>query len=205
MGSLDTAKLLGGIGSILELIPGASIIGYILTLIAVKYISDALQDRAIFNNMLYAVITGIVGVAVGVFLLFTGAFFSIFTLGMTGILGVVAFLAVVWIALVISAVFIRRSFDEMSSRLNVRAFHTAGTLYFVGAILTIVVVGFLILLVAYLFQIIAFFSIRETMPSGQPMQPMQPGQTSATMSFCTNCGAQLDPGAKFCKSCGKAV
>jgi uncharacterized membrane protein len=202
LGKLSDAKILGGIGSILELIPGVSIVGYILALIAVKYISDELHDRAIFQNMLYAVVTGIVGVAVGAFLLITGGIFSAFTGGMSGLAGGLAFLALIWIVLIISAVFIRRSYSEISRQLNIDAFKTAGTLYFFGAILTIVLVGFIILLIAYIFQIIGFFAIKDMPPSSQFGQPAQPIQS---MVFCPSCGAQVESGAKFCKSCGAAL
>jgi uncharacterized membrane protein len=179
LGKLDQAKMLGGIGSILELIPAVSIVGYILTLIAVKYISDSLQDKSIFNNMLYAVITGIIGVAAGVGLLITGGLFYVFTLGISAILGVVTFLVVVWVALIISAVFIRMSFNSIATRLNIGSFKTAGTLYFIGAILTIILVGFVILLVAYIVQIIAFFAIEESRTPIQPQQPASPAMPPA--------------------------
>jgi len=202
MAKLGDAKILGGIGSILELIPGVSIVGCILTLIAVKYISDELHDGEIFQNMLYAVVTGIAGVAVGAFLLVTGGIFSAFTGGISALFGALTFLALIWIVLIISAVFIRRSFSEISRRLDIGAFRTAGTLYFVGAILTIVLVGFIILLLAYIFQIVGFFEIKEMVPSSQYGQPAQPVQSAV---YCPSCGAQVDSGAKFCKSCGSAL
>jgi uncharacterized membrane protein len=204
LSKLGEAKTLGGIGAILLLIPGISIIGYILILFAAKYISDDLGDESIFNNMLYAVITGIIGVAVGAGVLYTGAIFSIFTRGASTILGVIGGLLVIWIFLIISSIFIRRAFNTMATRLNVNAFKTAGTLYFFGAILTIILVGFILLLVAYIFQIVAFFSIHEEAQPTQPMQP-QPAAgpvTQAGTKFCPNCGTQMDSRVAFCPKCG---
>src|SRR5881398_1515805 len=73
MASLGQAKTLGGVGSILVLlspIPTAgavlSIVGFIMILIAVKYIADILGDQKIFNNMIIAVILAIIGIVVGV-------------------------------------------------------------------------------------------------------------------------------------------
>lgn len=202
MGRLGDAKTLGGIGSILEIIPFLSIIGYILTLIAVKYISDELQDKTIFSDMLYAVITAIVGVVVGALLFFFGFIASVFTFGLSAILGAVAFLAIAWIAFIISAVFVKRAFDKMATRLNVGSFRTAGTLYFVGAILVIVLVGFLILFIAYIFQIVAFFSIQEGTQPGQG-PPAPPGPVAqAGMKYCPNCGTQMAASVLFCPKCG---
>jgi len=57
-------KTLGGIGSILVFIPFVSLVGYILVIVAVKDISDDLQDKKIFDNVLIAAVTGIVVVAI---------------------------------------------------------------------------------------------------------------------------------------------
>ena len=60
MVSLSDAKTLGGIGSILMLASIAFgvlwIVGLILVLIAVKYISQVLEDRTVFNNLLISII-----------------------------------------------------------------------------------------------------------------------------------------------------
>jgi len=203
LGKLEDAKMLGGIGSILQLIPGISIVGYILILVAAKYVSDDLGDKTVFDNMVYAVITAIIGVAVVAFLLFTSLIVGVFTLGGGTIIGVIGALVVVWVFLVISSLFIRRAYDTMATRLNVDSFRTAGTLYFIGALLSIVLVGFIILFVAYIFQIIAFFSIREAPQprAGQPMFTMAPA-AQVGMRFCPNCGTQMASSAMFCPKCG---
>ncbi|HYC26798.1 MAG TPA: DUF996 domain-containing protein [Nitrososphaerales archaeon] len=205
MGKLSDGKTLGGIGSILQIIPGVSIIGYILTLIGVKYISDELQDGSIFSDMLYAVITGIIGVAVGVFFILFGVVASRVTLGVSEFSGIAGFLAVAWVALIISAVFVRRAFEKMANRLNAPTFRTAGTLYLVGAVLVIVLVGFLILFIAYILQVIAFFSIQE--PPVQSQQPQAaamaaPTASAAPMKYCASCGTQMPSTATFCPKCG---
>ncbi|HUI85992.1 MAG TPA: DUF996 domain-containing protein [Nitrososphaerales archaeon] len=204
MSKLGDAKTMGGIGAILLLIPGVSIVGYILILIATKYISDGIGDKSIFDNMLYAVVAGIIGVAAGAFIIFTGAIFGIFTFAMSAIGGVIAGLAVAWIALIVSSIFIRRAYDTMATKLNVGMFRTAGLLYFIGAILTIVLIGFVILLVAAILQIIAYFSIQEAAQGAQPQPMPQPTAQTAQpgMKFCPSCGTQLASSATFCSKCG---
>jgi len=197
MGKLSDAKTLGGIGSILQIIPFISIVGYILTLIAVKYVSDEVNDSSIFSDMLYAVITGIVGFIVGASVLFFGALSSMFTAGISAITGALAFLAIVWIVLIISAVFVRRAFDKMATKLNVGTFRTAGMLYFIGALLTIILVGFLILFIAFILQVVAFFSIQDTLSTPQAQLPAQAG-----FKYCPSCGTQMPAAAGFCPKCG---
>ena len=64
MASLSPIKNLGGIGSILVFIPFVSLVGCILVIVAVKGISDELQDKKMFDNVLIAAVTGIVIVAI---------------------------------------------------------------------------------------------------------------------------------------------
>ena len=73
MGSLSQAKTLGGVGSILVLLgiapfagPALEIVGFVLMLIAVKYTSEALNNKAIFNNAIISVVAAIAGIMVGV-------------------------------------------------------------------------------------------------------------------------------------------
>ena len=197
MGKLSDAKMLGGIGSILQIIPFISIVGFILTLVAVKYISDEVNDSSIFSDMLYAVITGIVGFIVGASVLFFGALSSMFTAGIGAITGGITFLALVWIVLIVSAIFIRRAFDKMATKLNVGTFRTAGMLYFIGALLTIIIVGFLIMFIAFILQVVAFFSIQDTQVTAQAQMLAQAG-----LKYCPSCGTQMPAAAGFCPKCG---
>lgn len=185
---LDQARLLGGIGSILMLLtlvpyagPILSIIGFILVLIAVKYISDHTGDRSIFNNYLIAVILGIIATAVGAMIGVMGILGSIGFMGMGGpiaafagmILSLIAALIVIWIIEIIAAIFIRRSFNAIASTLNIKMFSTAAFLYLIGAILIIALgVGFIVILIALILQIIAFFQIpAERAPPPPPPPP----------------------------------
>ena len=132
MATLSQAKTLGGVGSILVFIPFVSIVGYILVIIAVKDISDDLHDSTIFNNLVIAAVTGIVGALAGGFIFVFGAITAAATFTISGFLGLVTGLLVVWIALIISAIFLKRSYDTMGQKLGVNMFKTAATLYLVA-------------------------------------------------------------------------
>jgi uncharacterized membrane protein len=90
----------------------------------------------------------------------------------TIILGLVA----IWACFLVSSIFLRRSYGELGKRLGVGLFGTAALLYLIGAILTIIVVGFLLVLVADILFIVAFFSINAQLPPQSP--PIQPAQSS---------------------------
>lgn len=190
---LSRAKMLGGVGSILTLLlfvpdyVGAVlvIIGWILILIAVKDISEAVQDRSIYNNALVSAILAIVG-AVTFAVIVAAAVFALLGLGTfpttagsmppAGFFGILAAalvgLAVVWIIGIVGSYFLYKSFKGISAKMPVGLFGTGALLYFIGSILTIILVGFFLIFIAQILFVVAFFSIPD-----RPSQPamMQPG------------------------------
>jgi uncharacterized membrane protein len=192
--TLESVKTLGGVGSILTLlgfVPTVgvllAIIGLILVLVAFRYASDILGDPKIFNNMLYSVILGIIGLVVGVVVVIATVFQAIgmgylsSSFSYTGptsvtagdimsMLGTILIgLAVVWICFVVSSIFLRRGYGELGRRLNVSLFGTGALLYLIGAALVIILIGFLLILVADVLFIVAFFSINTQLPPPSPM------------------------------------
>jgi uncharacterized membrane protein len=165
MGTLHDAKILGGVGSILMLfIP---IVGQILVLIAAKYISDTTNDKSIFNNVLYAMIFSIIGSIAATMLIYTSMF--AFLMNPAGaLMGVITSLGVAFIFLLLGAIFLRRGFNRIAELVNVSHFRTAATLFLIGAILTIIIVGLLIIFIAEIFMIVAFFSLPDQLPTQAP-------------------------------------
>jgi uncharacterized membrane protein/ribosomal protein L40E len=223
MASLSSAKTLGGVGGILVFIPGLSLVGWILILLATKEISESVQDKTIFDDALLAGITAVIGAVVFAFIIalavFTGSTVGPFAPRLFVFSGLfLGVLAAFWVFTIISAFFLKRSYEKISQRLNVSAFATAGLLYLIGAALTIVIVGFLIILIALIFQVVAYFSIQDRPPVagwGQPApqtfapspvtpQPVAPSQQQSPVEskFCSKCGARLPSVAVFCTSCG---
>ena len=169
MGTMKDAKTYGGIGAILMLVGAffapVGIVGLILLFISVKTIADITKDRKIFDHFLYYFILAIVAmIAMGAMMF--SAFFAAggfdpaqITTGV-GIM-VIASLVVGWIFFVLSSLYLRKSYTAIYEKTNVDAFRTTGTLYFIGALLTIVVVGLIIIFVARIFEIIAYFGLPD--------------------------------------------
>ena len=220
MASLSSAKTLGGIGGILVFLPGLSLVGWILILISLNEISDVVHDRSIFDDALIAGITAILGaVALFVFIV-SGAFstlirFGAFAFGTAGVLAAVGTLAFFWVLSIVSAIFLKRAYEKTGQRLNIHAFATAGMLYLIGAVTSIILVGFIILFIALIFQVMAYFSIEDrptTFPGMQPpssgygaptmQQPAPAPQPSLEFKFCHKCGTKISSNAEFCPSCG---
>jgi uncharacterized membrane protein len=217
MTKLGNAKVLGGVGAILILIGGfvtqfLSLIGFIMVLIAVKYISDEVKDKSIFSNFLLFVVLNIIAIivlAATVFVVLSGvAGFSFFTTGEISdptafmdefedllaicILGFIIY----YVINIIAALFLKKSFNSITKHTRVDMFKTTGTVYFIGAILIIIVFGFIIIWIATILMIIAFFSLPETVPPAGAA----PGQTGRV---CPNCGRPIPMDAQVCPYCGK--
>src|SRR5712692_2705823 len=195
MASLGQAKTLGGVGSILVLltfVPYAGavigIIGWILVLVAVKNLSETFGDNKIFNDMLIATVLSIVGVIVATVLVVATVFQfigigSTFTPGtappadfLALVASLIIGLVVVWVFFLVASIFLKRSYDAIGHKINIGTFHTTGLLFLIGAITTIIGIGILILLIAVILQIVAFFSIPEqlTQQQGQSWTPQPP-------------------------------
>lgn len=198
---LHSAKTLGGIGSILMIlfwIPWAgwliALVGFVLVLVAVKYLADELNDHNIFTNYLLSFIVIIVGIALaaivvvfGFFSTIAGTNFSSFQnltnpqdvfhmfqkSGLLAFIGsIIIGLVILWIVFIISAIFIRKSFNKIATDTNTHLFHTAGLLYLIGAALIIAFgLGLIIIFVAYIIQIISFFTLPDNLPGAAPMAP----------------------------------
>jgi uncharacterized membrane protein len=220
--SLRQAIAMGGVGSILvllspfilltALIPpltffadailGTSIAsgiaglsGWILILVAIKKISDAVNDREIFKDVLMAVI--IPWVAIGV-VLAVGlglVMYAVATIakvdgnylaegGYSGtdvvlpplptflVLPILTLTMVfgMWAALIASAWFLKRGYERIAVRTGTKTFRTVGRLYFYGALLVIVLIGAILAFIAAVLQVKAFFSLPESLPSQPTIQ-----------------------------------
>ncbi|RLD14557.1 MAG: hypothetical protein DRI28_03225 [Caldiserica bacterium] len=166
---IKDAKLMGGIGSILALlsfIPKAgwiiSLVGFILVIIAIKKITDATNRDDVFNDYLKGAIINIVGSIIIAFV--GGAFVLMAIMRRHGgvAIGVIVAFVIAWIVMIVGTYFMKKGLVGLSEVTGEKNFATAGNLFFWGAILLIIAVGGIVSLVGSIFQIIAFFSLPDT-------------------------------------------
>jgi len=178
------------------------LIGFILLLIALKGLGDYYNEDGIFNNALYgfiaAIVGGVVSVAVVIFTVLTSLTDFLYTLfpdwngdwtalsGLTPnpsnlsldnilpfIGGIFAALIILFVFAIITAWLYRRSLNSLSAKSGVGMFGTAGLLILIGAVLTIILVGFLLIWIAFILLAVAFFSIKTTAGTA-PQAPTPP-------------------------------
>ena len=173
--TLESGKTLGGIGALLMVIgtfvPFLSIVGIILLLVGLKRLADYYNENSIFQNALYGFLFGIIGVVAGAFVILALVFgFAIISpttdfvdpagpLAFIG--GIIIALIVVFVFYLLATIFYKKSFDTLAQKTGEKMFGTAGLLLLIGAILTIIIIGLLLMFIASILVTVAFFSIKE--------------------------------------------
>jgi len=175
-----------------------ALIGLIVLLIGMKGLADYYQTGGIFNNALYAVIAAIVGVvaAIGTAVVAFVSIFADLGIDLanlanldpttvsseliaqlmnfasstfiTLITALVVILVVLFVFAILAAFFFRRSLSLLSSKTGAGLFGTAGLLILIGAVLTIIAIGFLLIWIGILIAAIAFFQIKAQAAQAPP-------------------------------------
>ncbi|MCD6447817.1 MAG: DUF996 domain-containing protein [Thermoplasmata archaeon] len=178
-----SGKNIWGVGAILSLvgifIPYVGIVaalaGVILILIAVKIIADEANDRSIYSNYLVSFVLRILSVVIAGISFISIFGFSILSvtrgakhieeIGIKGlIIGLIVAIVIFWIIYVISAIYLRRSYEKIAKYTKVDLFRTTGMLYLIGAATLIIAVGAIIIFIAEILEIISYFSLPDSMP-----------------------------------------
>jgi uncharacterized membrane protein len=209
--SVETSRILGGVGALLMfigIIPyinyfGAiELVGLILVMVALYNLASHYREGGIFNNALYGLIIGIVGVVVSIAAVIITVLTSLSDFlyalfpdwngdwtalsGLTPnpsnlsldsiaplLAGIFAVLIILWVFAIIAAFFIRRSLGTLSAKSGVGLFSTAGLLLLIGAVLIVLLgIGLILIWISALLLAIAFFQIRP-----QQAQPTTPAAT----------------------------
>lgn len=200
---------------ILVVLSAASFAGIILFLVSMNHLSRYYNAPEIFKNVLYGfILTIIAGVS---FIIIQFAFLSNIMANLTygGATGlntalfaqlIFAFLAIFAVSYVISiitAVLYWRALTTLAEKSGIEGFKTAGLLYLLGAVLTIVLIGALLIWIAWILLAIAFNSLKA--PVETQGYTSQYTQGFEGKKFCPYCGAENYPDAIFCKNCGKQI
>jgi uncharacterized membrane protein len=201
------------IGSILLIISPLTygvvgIIGIILLFMGIKGLSNYYQDPEMYQNTVKGIINYVIAlIAFAVAMVGIGLIFVFI-----GIPILIVGLIVAFIFYVQAAKHLRKTFNALAQRTGEHSFETAGYLLWLGALLTIVLVGAVLIFVAWIFAAIGFFSMKTSpqpaqQPYGYAPPPPPPPPTSSAQgnAFCPNCGAPIQPGTVFCPNCGKPL
>ncbi|EEB74804.1 DUF996 domain-containing protein [Thermococcus sp. AM4] len=160
---VSTERMLGLIGvlspiaSLIPYIGGAfSLLGWVLVLIALHGIGEKLGDDRPFTYYLYGFIIGFVTLILIVFM--------IVALQMGGV--ILALL--IGIPLIIASLYYRKEAWYMLGRITgINEFVEASKFLWWGGLTMIILVGFVLLLVAWIYQILGFVNMPRTLKKGR--------------------------------------
>jgi uncharacterized membrane protein len=188
-----------------------------------KGFANYYKEPAIFRNVLYELITAIVGGAVLVFIIFAVAFAALNPLiaratpyvsgspsVASAVLSFLVFFAVVWIGVfaiaLVQSIFFKRAFDALAEKSGEGKFKEAGLLMLIGGALTIVLVGGIVFFIGWIFAAMGFFSMRKQ--SSQNLLSSQQQTSPCIMTqkrYCSHCGVEININSIYCSSCGNKV
>jgi len=187
-------------------------IGIIIVLISLYYLANIYQSKTIYTNARISAAAAIIGTSltnvVTLGLLATEENLTIFiALG-----GLLIGLVILAVFLTVAAVFLRRSLNELATYTGISDFATVGQLLFIGAILTIVLFGSLIIGIAFLILAAAFSKMKSIQPIPSttietlPLPQGIPTTSNTEVKvYCPYCGTPIPSDAIFCTQCGKQI
>jgi uncharacterized membrane protein len=154
-------------------------IGLLLSLRPIKRIANAVDDHEIFQYWLAATSVQIV---VGAFVVlrkleveanlsehlqFIEEFHPLGKIMPSSLLLTIDLLTPMWVVLIVSMYFLKVTYERIAKRTSTEMFRKAGRLYYYGALLSIVFVGFVLLLAAVVYQLLAHKSLPH------PLSPLE--------------------------------
>jgi uncharacterized membrane protein len=191
------------------------IIGIILLLRAMKEFANYYQDNALYQNSLTGVkyyIVALIALTVAAAGLVVGlVVIGVSSVSVGNVLAVsigAAFLVIAVVFFIVANLHLRKALDALAQKTGEHSFATAAMLLWVGALLSIIVIGFLLILLAWIFAVVGFFSIRSPQQQTQytyPPPPQTTLQMGQTARYCPNCGSPVTADATYCPHCGKPL
>jgi uncharacterized membrane protein len=187
-----------------------------------RRLSKYYNEPSIFKNTLYGFIITFIGSAIAYtieLVFFQSVFASISQTSSTVatatpissaistllIAGIVV-LAIVFVFAIISAIFYMLAFNKLAEKSGIGNFRTAGLLMLIGFVLVIVLVGALLVWIAWILVAMGFYSLK---PKENPNLPASsPSSTVASVAqkkYCPYCGTENLTEAIYCKNCGKPL
>jgi len=219
-----TLALEGSILLLLGVVPYVGwvlgIIGIILLLRGIKELGIYYQDNQMYQNSLTGVkyyIIALVALAVSgagfvvAFVPTSGFTLTVSSINIVGLAVGIAGLIVAFVFYVLAAMHLKKTFESLAQKSGEHSFATAASLLWIGAILTIIAIGVLLIFVAWIFIVIGFFTMRTPQPAyasqpyayTPPTTQSTPQQPSA--KYCPNCGSPVAADATYCSHCGKQL
>jgi uncharacterized membrane protein len=200
-----------GLIAFLISVAAIGIAGFILFLVAMHNLANYYGEPSIFKKVLYAFILNIISATILVVYEFAFVFSSFSRLqtstpSTTPALSILGILGISIIFAIVNAVLYMQAFNKLAEKSGVDNFKTTGLLYLIGTLLTIVLIGGLLVWIAWIFAAMGFNKLKPSPTKTPTISYTQPPPPSNLQTKrCPNCGTENLADALYCKSCGKPL
>lgn len=196
--------IIGALFMVIGILPSIGwllmILGIIFVLIALNGYGDAYKDGSIIHNTVYTIVFEIIGVVAFIGVVIYGAMGFLASLGIKNIselqswqqinwqqavntTNILPFVGAIILGLVVlfaftifASLYFKKAMNTLSEKTGVKLFHTTGTVFFAGALLTIILVGFIVIWIAFILLMISFYKSKPLEQIQQPRQQVPPSQ-----------------------------
>jgi uncharacterized membrane protein len=204
--NFESTKTMAGEGALLLLLSIIPYVGWILGIVGIvlllkstRELSEYYGDEQIYRNSLrgvtyyivalvaatVAVTALVIGIATATNFTFTATSGFVFSAGFgVGVAALFTGLVVAFVFYVLAASHLKITFNTLAEKSGEASFSTAGSLLWIGSILTIIGVGLILIFISWIFATIGFFTMKprqfpqyaQTQPYGYtpPQQPASP-------------------------------
>ena len=154
----------------------AGLAAMILLLFSHYYFTKAYEQPEIFRKALIGTIIAVAGAIIGAIFIAVGLGTAIFSAADTGLnmsnyqelvgqifgSGISLFGGLIMLAAnIVGIYFVFKSLQLLAAETNINLFKTAGLLYLIGVITSIIVIGAVVMFVGWILHVIAYFSFRQ--------------------------------------------
>jgi uncharacterized membrane protein len=216
--ALTRLAVMGGVLGLIIVGGIVALVGYILFMISMYRLSQYYNEKAIFKNVLNALIIQIVFSVVLMASLYAYIFSLVGTLipsattsnTSTGIVWnfIIAYAVVAlisWIVSIYSGLLYKRAFYALAEKSNVDSFHTTGVLYLIGSALNLLG-GTVLIWIAWIFAATSYQKLAPMSPTATVSpayySPTQPVTPQGPTKQCPTCGTENSPDSFYCAKCG---
>ncbi|WP_048061418.1 DUF996 domain-containing protein [Hyperthermus butylicus] len=164
--NLNLAKLLVIAGIIVSLLssghPSAAIIGLVLYLVGMYGLASYYEQSEILRYALISTVGFLAGVVVAVLVMGLGSIFAGLLAGPPGFgTAIIAGLVLLYISMLAMGYYRRRLMEILARYGDEGLARLTGKLYWYGAILTIIIIGFIVLLIASILELVVVATLRS--------------------------------------------
>jgi len=186
------------------------IIGLVMFLVAMRSLSQYYNEPIIFKKTWTGFLISLITVALLVGAVVAISLASVFRLSIMGpglFLGIFGIGIVGFAIAIITATFYKSAFQKLAEKSGVISFNSAGSLYLTGTVLTIILVGAIIVWIAWVEALSGFYSLKPksaelptaSYPPPQPLYKM----SFEDKKFCIYCGEEISLDSDYCTYCGR--